>query len=340
MKKVAVIGATGYTGQELVRLLSRHPQIEIEALSSEQSAGLPYSHICPQFRGSVDLPLERLDVSAIAGRVDLAFLCLPHGESAKQAAAFLRQDKVVIDLSADCRLRSKAVYAEWYGLVHPHPEILKEAVYGLPELLSESLQGKKLIANPGCYPTGIALGLAPLLAEKAIALDAIICDSKSGVTGAGRSVKPDMLFTELNENFYAYKIASHRHTPEIEQTLSELAGEPVRIQFTPHLLPVSRGILSTLYVRPRKPWTEEALRDLYRKFYHGKPFVRMLPKGIFPQLRAVVMSNFCDIGLTHDARTGWIVIVSAIDNLTKGASGQAVQNMNLVFGWPETLGLM
>lgn len=339
MKKVAIIGATGYTGCELVRLLLAHPNSKIEAVTSEQYAGRGYSEVYPAFLGRFDRPLEKLSVTAIAKRVDLAFLCLPHGESAKATKAFLDKGVRVIDLSADFRLTSVALYERWYG-PHPCPRLLTEAVYGLPELARGSLRQKRLIANPGCYPTSVALGLAPLLAEKAISLEGIICDSKSGTTGAGRGAAVEQLFAEVSDNFYPYKVASHRHTPEIEQTLSSLAGDEVRVQFTAHLLPVARGILSTLYVRPLAAWTEARLRALYKDFYQGKPFVRVLEAGLFPQLKAVIYSNYCDIGLTYDPRTGNIVIVSAIDNLTKGASGQAVQNMNLLFGWDETLGLL
>ena len=340
MVTVAILGATGYTGKELVRLLVRHPKISLALLTSEQYAGMAFPEVYPEFRTLADYRLEKLDVAAVADRADVAFLCLPHGKSAATADALLTIGVQVIDLSADFRLKSVRDYETWYDLPHPCPHRLPDAVYGLPELLPPgSLVGKSLVANPGCYPTSIALGLAPLLAEKAIALDSIICDSKSGTSGAGRSASVTQLFAEVNNNFYAYKIASHRHTPEIEQTLSALAGTPLRVQFTPHLLPVSRGILSTLYVRPHSAWTPETLRDLYTRFYAGKPFVRVLPIGHFPTLQSVVMTNFCDIGLTYDSRTGAIVVVSAIDNLTKGASGQAIQNLNLMFGWDETLGL-
>lgn len=340
MKKVAIIGATGYTGRELVRLLLAHPKVKIDAVSSEQYAGQLYSDIYPEFRHRFDAILEPLKVLAIARRVELAFLCLPHGKSAKTAKAFLDKGVRVIDLSADFRLKSLKDYETWYE-PHPCPKLLKEeAVYSLPELNPKAIRGERLIGNPGCYPTSIALGVAPLLAGRALAPGTIICDSKSGTSGAGRSAAVEQLFAEVTENFFAYKIATHRHVPEIEQLLSQVAGEKIVVQFTPHLLPIARGILSTIYVKPLRKWREEELRKLYRDFYRGKPFVRLLPKGKFPQVKNVASSNFCDIGLTYDERTEMIVIVSAIDNLTKGASGQAIQNMNLVFGWKETTGLL
>ncbi len=340
MKRIAIIGATGYTGRELIRLLVGHPKVALTALTSTQSAGKAFSEIYPAFLGRVDLRLEPLKIAAIARRVDLAFLCLPHGESIETAATFLKKAVRVVDLSADFRLRSAASYEAWYGAPHAAPKLLQDALYGLPELSAKSYAGVRLIANPGCYPTATLLALAPLVAEGAVDLGSLICDAKSGTSGAGRSAKTDMLFCEVNENFYPYKIASHRHTPEIEQGLTALAGKPVHIQFTPHLLPVERGILATIYAKPYREWTEKKLRDLYRKFYKGKPFVRILKDGVFPSLAAVTRTNYCDIGLTYDPRTQNIVAVSAIDNLVKGASGQAIQNMNRLFGWKEGLGLL
>lgn len=344
MKRIAIIGATGYTGRELVRFLRRHPQVEIAGLTSEQYAGKPYSAVYPEFLTEVDQSLEPLDVDSISKRVELVFLCLPHGQSIDTAIAFLKKGVRVIDLSADFRLKSKELYEAWYEGKHPAPELLKEAVYAIPELLSskekEAMKQTRLVANPGCYPTSVALGLAPLFREKAISLDGIICDSKSGTSGAGRSAAVPQLFAEVNDNFYAYKVATHRHTPEIDQMLSTLAGRELHVQFTPHLLPITRGILSTLYVKPTKKWKEAELRKLYRGFYADARFVRILGDGAFPQVKDVALTNFCDIGLTVDPRTGLIVVVSVIDNLVKGASGQAVQNMNLLFGFEETLGLL
>ena len=338
--RIGIIGATGYTGEELVRLLLNHPRITITTLTSEQQAGTAYAVACPQFRGQLDLILEPLNVSSIAKRIDLAFLCLPHHASAKTAADFLKRGVRVIDLSADFRLRDRAVYETWYG-PHPVPALLKSAVYAIPELLKNVkivLKKTSLIANPGCYPTSIALGLAPLLKAGWIDTDHIICDSKSGTTGAGRGAAAERLFCEVNENFYAYKVASHRHTPEIEQMLSDIAEKPITVQFTPHLLPIDRGILSTIYARATNACKPNEIHALFDSFYRGKPFVRVLPNGTYPQIKHVVRSNYCDIGATYDARTNNVIVVSAIDNLTKGASGQAIQNMNLMLGWKETLG--
>jgi N-acetyl-gamma-glutamyl-phosphate reductase len=244
----------------------------------------------------------------------------------------------VIDLSADFRLSAAEVYEAWYGPHRCH-ELLKEAVYGLPELHREKIKKARLVANPGCYPTSCILGLAPLVKEKAIDLKSIHCDSKSGVSGAGRKVDSSLLFCEINEGVKAYKVGQHRHTPEIEQEISRIAGEPVVVSFTPHLIPMDRGILSTLYAQPFQQTNTSSLHQLYQEFYQKEPFVRVCSLGEFPDTRNVKMTNYCDIGVHYDERTGRAIIVSAIDNLTKGASGQAVQNMNLMMGFEETEGL-
>lgn len=339
MLKIAIAGASGYTGLELIRLLDRHPQVVITAVTSEQSAGKPISDIFPSLRGRCDMVLEPLDPAAVAAGADLIFTALPHQEAMKVVPAFLAAGKKVVDLSADYRLHDPAVYGAWYER-HKNPELLQAAVYGLPELRREAIRQACLVANPGCYPTSVILGLKPLLENGLIDPDTIIADSKSGTSGAGRSAKVDSLYCEVNESFKAYGVGGvHRHTPEIEQELSELAGRPVTITFTPHLLPMDRGILSTIYAAPARAMTTEQLVALYADSYRDEPFVRPLPKGQFPATAYVRGSNFCDIGVTLDSRTNRIVVVSAIDNLVKGASGQAIQNMNLVCGFPETLGL-
>ncbi|MGH7829906.1 MAG: N-acetyl-gamma-glutamyl-phosphate reductase [Candidatus Binatia bacterium] len=338
MLNVAIIGATGYTGLELARILSAHPEAKIRALTSESQAGKPYSRLFPAFQGHLDLTLEQLDPEKIAKLADVVFLCLPHHEAMGTAAAFRKKGKVVIDLSADFRLQDPATYETWYG-PHTAPDLLQEAVYGLPEFHREAIKKADLIANPGCYPTTCVLGLAPLLKEKKIELDSIHCDAKSGVSGAGRTAKTDIMFSEVNESFKAYGVGKHRHTPEIEQELSLLAGTEVVVSFTPHLVPMDRGILATLYAKANGTLNPEKLHALYAKFYEPEPFVRIRPLGRFPATHEVRLTNYCDIGVHFDERTGRVIVISVLDNLTKGASGQAVQNMNLRMGLPETLGL-
>jgi len=339
MLNVAIVGASGYTGLELIRILYCHPEVAVTCLTSEQSAGRRISDIFPNLRGRCDLTLENLEPVRVAGKADLIFTALPHKAAMEVVPTFMRLGRHVIDLSADYRLSDPEVYGAWYE-PHLNPANLKKAVYGLPEVRRAKIRGARLVANPGCYPTSIILGLAPLLKKGLINTGDIIADSASGVTGAGRSAKVDSLYCEVNEGFRAYGVGGvHRHTPEIEQELSLLAGEPLVITFSPHLVPMDRGILSTVYATPRKATTTEKLVRLYQAFYKGEPFVRVLPQGSLPSTAFVRGSNFCDIAPLVDQRTGRVIIVSAIDNLVKGASGQAVQNMNLVCGFPETMGL-
>jgi N-acetyl-gamma-glutamyl-phosphate reductase len=339
MLNVAIVGASGYTGLELIRILHCHPEVAVTCLTSEQSAGKRISDVFPTLKGRCDIVLENLEPVRVAEKADIIFTALPHKAAMEVVPTFLKLGKKVIDLSADYRLSDPAVYGEWYE-PHLNPANLKKAVYGLPEIRRTKIKGAKLVANPGCYPTSIILGLAPLLKKGMIDPASIIADSASGVTGAGRSAKVDSLYCEVNEGFKAYGVGGvHRHTPEIEQELSLLAGTQLKITFTPHLVPMDRGILSTIYAAPVKPVTGEALGRLYRDFYDGEPFVRVLTGGSLPSTAFVRGSNFCDIAPVVDARTGRIIIVSAIDNLVKGASGQAVQNMNLICGFPETMGL-
>jgi len=336
---IAIVGSSGYTGAELFRILLNHPGVVVTAVTSERSAGKPITDIFPHLLGLTDLVCEPLDPASIAKKADIAFLALPH-VTAQEAAFQLHERGVkVVDLSADYRLVDPAVYEKWYEHSHQHPDLLKHAVYGLPELHREKIRKALLIANPGCYPTGAILGLAPVMAKKYIDIATIVVDSKSGVSGAGRSPALAYHYPEANEGLMAYKVGTHRHTPEIEQELSLLAGAQVTLSFTPHLVPMNRGILSTIYGSLAGPADTGKLHNLFQDFYRNEPFVRVLPLGQFPNVRNVRGSNFCDIGVHADGRTGRAVIVTAIDNLVKGASGQAVQNMNLMAGFDETAGL-
>ncbi len=338
MIDVGVIGATGYTGVELIRLLLAHPQVNLKVVTSEKNSGSKFSDVFPAFLGLCDLELEPFYPVEVSKKIQVAFLSLPH-KSSQEAAAKLRERGLkVIDLSADFRLKSAKEYEQWYEK-HQYPNLLKEAVYGLPELYRDKIKEAKLIANPGCYPTSAALALAPLIKEKMIALDSIIIDSKSGASGAGRSVSVDLLYSEVNDGLKAYKVGTHRHTPEIEQTLSDLAGEKVFVSFTPHLVPMDRGILSTVYAKPfRKLKTADVLK-VFKNFYKNEKFVRIKPEGSFPNTKDVRATNYCDIAVLYDERVDRIVVLSAIDNLTKGAAGQALQNFNLISGFDESLGL-
>ncbi|WP_321370373.1 N-acetyl-gamma-glutamyl-phosphate reductase [uncultured Desulfuromusa sp.] len=338
MLKVAIVGASGYTGAELLRILVGHPEVEICSVTSRQHEGLPIHQVFPSLTGFCELLCEPLDVAAISARVDLVFTALPHKSAMEVVPGFLDAGCKVIDLSADYRLNDEDVYQQWYQ-PHTSPELFAQAVYGLPELYADQLRSAQLIANPGCYPTSVILGLAPLLEEQLIDPATLIVDSKSGVSGAGRGVKLGSLFCEANEGFRAYGIASHRHTPEIEQELTGLASTPVRLSFTPHLLPVNRGILSTCYADLLQHKTTEELLDLYRGRFANEKFVRIMPGDQLPNIAYVRGTNFCDIGLVSDEHTGRVIVISAIDNLVKGAAGQAVQNMNIMCGFEEALGL-
>src|SRR5215475_10239774 len=317
--RIGILGASGYTGAELLRLLALHPGIEIRLLTADRQAGKPLSDIFPHL-GRLDLPVPVKVEEADWTKVDFVFCCLPHGTTQEVIAA----------------LES---YATWYGHPHRAPELQKEAVYGLTELARAEVAPARLVANPGCYPTSAQLPLVPLLESGEISDADIIIDAKSGVTGAGRDAKQQNLFAEVAEGIHAYGIASHRHAPEIEQGLSEAAGRPVTVNFTPHLMPMSRGILSSIYVRLADGASADGLRDTLAKRYAGEAFVRVLPAGQSPATRHVRGSNHCLIGVFADRVKGRAILVSVIDNLVKGASGQAVQNMNLMAGWAETTGL-
>jgi len=336
MIKAGVIGATGYAGIELVRLLLSHPEAEVSAVSSVSFEGKPISSVYPCLSNIFGSVLTEADT--VIEICDVVFASLPHGHSQEIAAKCSAAGKLFIDLGADFRLESADVYKQWYGCEFTHPSLHDEAVYGLCELNYEEIQNAKIIANPGCYPTSIALGLYPALINGAVYTDGIIIDAKSGVTGAGRTPTQSTHFPELNESFYAYKAGEHRHTPEIEQTLSQMAGQPVRITFVPHLLPVNRGILSTMYLKKGKKSLSE-VHDLYIDFYADTEFVRVLPLGSYADIKNVKYSNYCDISLHEDMHTGTLIICSAIDNMVKGAAGQAIQNMNIALGLGETTGL-
>ncbi len=337
--KIAIVGSSGYTGGELYRLLLHHRHVMVTAVTSEKSAGQPLISIFPHLAGLTDLICEPLDPATIARKADVVFLALPHVTAQEAAFRFYQLGKKVVDLSADYRLTDPALYEKWYEHCHQYPDLLKQAVYGLPEIHREEIKKAQLIANPGCYPTSAILGLAPLVKKGVIDLETIIVDSKSGVSGAGRSPSLAHQFCEVNEGLMAYKIGTHRHTPEIEQELGALAGRAVTLSFTPHLIPMNRGILCTIYAALNTAMDSAQLHGMYEEFFRNEPFVRVLPVGVFPNVRNVRGSNFCDIGVYADQRTGRAVVVTAIDNLVKGASGQAIQNMNLMLGWDETEGL-
>ncbi len=336
--KAAIYGASGYTGQELTRILAGHPQVELTAVTSRRFAGQRISDVFPALYGLTALTYENATPDEIAGRCDVVFLALPHGVSMEIAPAFVQAGRKVIDLSADYRLRDLAVYEKWYAR-HQSADLFAKAVYGLPELYRETIKTTSLVANPGCYPTSIILGLAPALRSGLIDPASIIADSASGVSGAGREPLTGSLFCEVAGGFKAYKVGKHRHTPEIEQELNALAGVAFPVSFTPHLLPVKRGILSTLYATLKKDVSAADLHALYTSFYVNEKFVRVCPLDVYPNISSVAGSNYCDIGVALDARTRRVIILSAIDNLIKGAAGQAVQNMNIVCGLAEDAGL-
>jgi N-acetyl-gamma-glutamyl-phosphate reductase len=340
--KVGVLGASGYTGSELVRLLLRHPRAEIVLLTADRKAGQEMREVFPQF-APYALPklvaIDGLDWAALG--LDLVFCALPHGTTQKVISDVLTKAPAtkVVDLSADFRLADPAAYAKWYGHEHYAPELQKEAVYGLVEVHRSEIKKARLVANPGCYTSCAELPLIPLIEAKAIDLDEIVIDAKSGMTGAGRSARESMLFSEVSEGFHAYGVGGHRHMAELDQEFSAAAGRKVVVTFTPHLVPMNRGILSTIYVRGQQGQTPADLHAILLKYYANEPFVHVLPFGETPQTRHVRGSNMTFIGVAKDRIAGRAIVMAALDNLVKGASGQAVQNMNLVLGFPETMGL-
>lgn len=335
MIRVGVIGATGYAGAELVRLLSRHPEVRLVSLTTQSYADKPFWEVYPHLYKYVDLTCEGLDLPGLVDKCDVVFTALPHGHAMPVAAEVVRQGKKLIDLGADFRFYNIETYQAWYKVEHTAGDLVDRVVYGLPEIHRERIKQAQILANPGCYPTSAILGLAPLLKGGLVDTGSIVIDSKSGVSGAGRGLSLNTHYSEVNENIKAYGVAAHRHTPEIEQELSALAGEELVVSFTPHLTPMTRGILSTMYVKPVRALEQEEVLHIYREFYAAEQFVRVLPPGMLPLTKAVAGSNHCDVAAVADRRTGRVVVVSAIDNLIKGAAGQAVQNMNIMFNLPE-----
>ena len=335
--KVGVVGATGYAGSEICRLIYSHPAAELAAISSVSFEGMALSDVYPAHRQCIDLVCGTQE--EVVAKSDVVFAALPHGLSQDLAAQCDSLGKTFIDMGADFRLESEEEYQAWYGGTFTDKALHQKAVYGLPEFFREEIKGKKIIANPGCYTTAVPLALVPALQNGLIETGGIIADCKSGVTGAGRKPTQSNHYPELNESFTAYKVANHRHTPEIEQTLSKMTGEGVRVTFVPHLLPINRGILATCYAKLRPGATEDQLRQAYHAQYDGEFFLRLLPEGQVANVKNVRYTNFCDVSLFVDQRTGTFIAISAIDNMVKGAAGQAIQNMNLSFGLPETAGL-
>lgn len=336
--KAVVIGSTGYGGVELIRLLQGHPHAKIGAMVSSSAAGKPLGDVYPH-AAHLAFSLEEMDVEKIAESGDVIFFATPPGVSGKWAPAFLERGKIVIDLSGDFRLGNPETYQQWYQREPAPVEWMERAVYGLSEWYSEQVAKASLIANPGCYPTATLLAILPLLKEGLIHSSPLVVDAKSGVSGAGRGLSEAKLYCEVNENLYPYKIGVHQHTPELERFVEAESGEPVKILFTPHLVPMNRGILANVYAQAKPGVTSRDVADCYRSYYEKAPFVRLKPEGEWPQTKHVRGSNFCDLGWYVDERTGTITTVAVIDNLMKGAAGQAVQNLNLRMGWPETAGL-
>lgn len=337
MIKVGIIGATGYVGAELIRILLNHSKVEISALSSVSFQGEEFSSIYKNFINKTNLKCE--SINDVIEKSEVIFTALPHGLSEDIAHKCIAQDKICIDMGADFRLTSEEDYKKWYGKNFDYKELHNQSIYGLPELNREKIKTSKLIGNPGCYPTSINLALMPLLKNNLIETKGIICDSKSGATGAGRSLLLSSHFAELNENFAPYKVGAHRHTPEIEEILTSMANDTVTVTFTPHLLPINRGILSTIYCTPKSKINLDEVHKLYINFFENEPFVNVLPLGETTCTKNVRFSNFCDISLHLNHTGDKLIVVSAIDNMIKGASGQAIQNMNIILGFDETEGL-
>lgn len=335
--RIAILGASGYTGAELLRLLLPHPTAQIVALTAEKNAGQPAHALLPHLRQHPMPDLCKIDAVDFSA-VDVVFCALPHGTTQEVIAALPRHLKI-IDLSADFRLHDTASYAQWYGHEHRAPALQAEAVYGLCEIMRDQIRGARLIANPGCYPTASQLPLIPLLHGGVISAEDIIIDAKSGVSGAGRELKQGNLYCEVAEGMQAYGVASHRHAPEIEAGLTQAYGKPVIVNFTPHLIPMDRGIFASLYVKLMPGKTVTDIRARWQTAYGAEPFVQLLPEGVLPSTRQVRGTNLCQMAVVSDRVPGRAIILSAIDNLVKGAAGQAVQNMNIVAGLPETTGL-
>ena len=340
MIKASVVGATGYTGIELVKILARHPQVKISSLTTRSEEPVSVDKLIPSLPKNHGLKLETFSMVKVASTSDVIFLALPHTQAMDVANDFYKAGKIVIDLSADFRIKQAKLYEVWYGHKHSKKELLGDAVYGLCEAFKPQIKKAQLIANPGCYATSILLGLKPALESKLVDLDSIVVDSKSGVSGAGKKLAESTAFCNVDENFSAYKVNQHQHTPEVEATLAKFAGKKVNFTFVPHLLPIDRGILSTIYLKKKKGVSAKKIRQAFVKAYENEPFVRVKPEGQFPTVKDVAYTNFCDIGIWASDRSERVIVISAIDNLLKGASGQAVQNMNIRCGFPEAMGLV
>jgi len=334
VKKIGIVGATGYTGVELLRILAIHPEVEISYVTSRSNAGMRVDAMFPNLRGFIDLPFSNPDTDALA-ECDLVFFATPNGVAMKHVPEILKAGSKVIDLAADFRIKDIDLWSQWYGMEHACPELVADAVYGLPEIHREAIKSARIVANPGCYPTAVTLGLLPLVESGMIDFNQIIADTKSGVSGAGKGANVATLFSEMGESFKAYNVGGHRHQPEIAQTFSELAGEQVDLTFVPHLLPIIRGIHATLYAQLNQ---DIDVQSLFETRFQNEPFVDILPPGSHPETRFVKSSNMCRIAL-HQVSENQLVILSVIDNLVKGAAGQAVQNMNLMLGLDETMAL-
>jgi N-acetyl-gamma-glutamyl-phosphate reductase len=340
MLTCGIVGARGYTGEELIKLLLKHPDVRLTYLGATCEKAIPIAEVFPRFKGVLDLKCESFDVGKAAVKCDLLFLALPHTVSMDVVPQLVKKNKKVIDLSADYRLKNTGVYKTWYHKAHKDKKNLKKFVYGLPELYREKIKRTNYVANPGCYPAAAILGVVPILVSGLADKDAIIIDAKSGVSGAGKKVELGYIYSEVSDNFKGYKFNVHQHSPEINQELSKVSISKVSVIFCPHLLPVHRGIYETIYIKIKRKVTAQALENIYKKFYKTEPFVRVREMGRLPELKDVVGTNFCDIGLVYDANARQLIVVSVIDNLLKGASGQAVQNMNIMCGFNEKAALL
>jgi N-acetyl-gamma-glutamyl-phosphate reductase len=337
MKKIGIVGATGYTGAELIRILLNHPKVKITSLTAKIDKAEPISKIFPQFKGVFDMECGVFkNVGEVASKVDLVFLAVPHTVALKMVPEFLKKGVKVIDLSADYRFDEAKTYEKWYGLKHTYSQLLKKKVYGLPEIYRAQIKKAELIANPGCYPTSVILGAYPLV--KMGLANEILVNSLSGVSGAGRTADLSLIFSEIEGNLKAYKVGIHRHQPEMEEQLSKITGSNVKVTFVPHLVPIARGILTTMYIKLTRPTDKNKILQVYKNTYKNEPFAQLLPEMESPQIKMVNGTNKCQISII--IKNDLAIVITAIDNLIKGASGQAVQNMNLMYGWDETEGLL
>jgi N-acetyl-gamma-glutamyl-phosphate reductase len=339
MIRAGIVGISGYTGLAVLEILLKHPNVRLTYISAHTTQG-PVGEIWPQLTGRTDLTCEIFDVKKAASQCDVIFLAVPHTSSIEITPKLIAAGKQVIDLSGDYRLKNAAEYEKWYGHKHTDAKNLKTAVYGLPELYREKIKKAQLLSNPGCYPTAAILGILPAASTLSDMITSIIVDAKSGVSGAGKKTSPNLMFCEVNENFKAYKVLSHQHSPEIESYLNQAAGKNLTLTFTAHLLPINKGILETIYIQLNKATTAEKVHSLYSKFYKNEPFVRVRKLGVQPELKDVVDTNFCDLGIAVNEAGNLIIVTSVIDNIIKGAAGQAVQNMNIMHGFKESEGLL